>query len=232
VDFNAGVVAAGEAIIESTVTGNTPTTTMTTADEIMLNQSQIYLPINNAMSEVGHVHLFLEELGQGIQHLASRVHDLTGFVERANNYRKMTGQGFTFLNIPRSYYGYLTLLDLEKAKVPAGVGKAVMAELQEKALMNKTGIVNMDITTAQVEALEAAKGGHKAAIAAVVLKARYNNMHKMLGDHFNEATYLKVCCTRSPLYIDTRVRLVRCLLRHWWSDALPSLSTSHADCRE
>jgi len=52
VDFNAGVVAAGEAIIESTVTGNTPEVKFESAQEIMLNQSQIYLPINNALSEV------------------------------------------------------------------------------------------------------------------------------------------------------------------------------------
>ena len=55
VDFNAGVVAAGEAQIESTVTGNT--STVLTSDKIaaLKDQSQVYLPINNALSDVGYV---------------------------------------------------------------------------------------------------------------------------------------------------------------------------------
>ncbi len=54
-DFNAGVVAAGEAQIESTVTGNS--TDMATDDptEALRDQSQVYLPINNALSTVGYV---------------------------------------------------------------------------------------------------------------------------------------------------------------------------------
>jgi hypothetical protein len=54
VDFNAGVVAAGEAQIESTVTGNT--SSLTAEDDgssALRDQSQIYLPINNALTKVG-----------------------------------------------------------------------------------------------------------------------------------------------------------------------------------
>merc|ERR1719421_289571 len=78
------------------------------------DQSQVYLPINNALSEVGHVHLFLEQIGQGVQHVASRVKDLPQFIQRANDYRKMTGAGFTFLGIPPSYYGYLNAARLAR----------------------------------------------------------------------------------------------------------------------
>ena len=46
VDFNAGVVAAGEAQIESTVTGNASAATTTGVDAALRDQSQIYLPIN------------------------------------------------------------------------------------------------------------------------------------------------------------------------------------------
>jgi hypothetical protein len=67
VDFNAGVVAAGEAIIESTVTGNASSFIAHSPEEGLPNQSQIYLPINNAISSVGHVAGFLEEIGQGVQ---------------------------------------------------------------------------------------------------------------------------------------------------------------------
>ena len=53
VDFNAGVVAAGEAQIESTVTGNEPGTEIPDTEVALRDQSQVYLPINNALSDVG-----------------------------------------------------------------------------------------------------------------------------------------------------------------------------------
>ena len=58
-------------------------------EAMLVNQQQVYLPTNNALSDVGHVHLFLEQLGQGIQHLASRVPDLVAFIQRANTYREV-----------------------------------------------------------------------------------------------------------------------------------------------
>jgi 4-hydroxyphenylpyruvate dioxygenase-like putative hemolysin len=109
------VVAAGEAQIESTVTGNQSSEPSMSEEELLRNQTQVYLPINNALSSVGHVHGFLDEIGQGVQHLASRVSDLVAFIERVNNYREITGAGLTFLRIPRSYYGRLDVNDLVKA---------------------------------------------------------------------------------------------------------------------
>lgn len=93
VDFNAGVVAAGEAQIESTVTGNTSPNVTADKEAALRDQSQVYLPINNALSSVGHVHGFLQELGQGVQHVASRVENLVDFVQRGNEYREITGEG-------------------------------------------------------------------------------------------------------------------------------------------
>lgn len=52
-DFNAGVVAAGEAQIESTVIGNSSPFETTDKRKALTDQSQVYLPINNALSEVG-----------------------------------------------------------------------------------------------------------------------------------------------------------------------------------
>ena len=52
-DFNAGVVAAGEAQIESTVTGNESAQQVANKEEALRDQTQVYLPINNALSEVG-----------------------------------------------------------------------------------------------------------------------------------------------------------------------------------
>jgi hypothetical protein len=53
VNFNAGVVAAGEAQIESTVTGNTSAFEAVDKNEALRNQSQVFLPINNALSATG-----------------------------------------------------------------------------------------------------------------------------------------------------------------------------------
>lgn len=39
-----------------------------------------------------HVHGFLEEIGQGIQHVASRVDNLVEFVDRCNWIRESTGE--------------------------------------------------------------------------------------------------------------------------------------------
>ena len=50
VNFNAGVVAAGEAQIESTVTGNNSKYVTHSKEESLKDQSQVYLPTNNAPS--------------------------------------------------------------------------------------------------------------------------------------------------------------------------------------
>jgi hypothetical protein len=93
VDFNAGVVAAGEAQIESTVTGNTLMDITLKSKSALSDQSQVFLPINNALSSVGHVHGFLRDIGQGVQHIASRVSNLVAFVQRCNEFREITGEG-------------------------------------------------------------------------------------------------------------------------------------------
>ena len=41
---------------------------------------------------ISHVHGFLEEIGQGIQHCASRVEDLVWFVQLCNEMRDVTGE--------------------------------------------------------------------------------------------------------------------------------------------
>lgn len=193
VDFNAGVVAAGEAQIESTVMGNTSSFSTSDPAAGLVNQSQVYLPTNNALSEVGHVHMFIEQMGQGIQHLANRVGDLTQFIARVNRYREITGRcstaslvltmgapidlrrivcftaagkGFTFLNIPRSYYGRLTAAALCEPKtngigldnpVSAGLASAVMEALVQAGLLDhiKLGIVKLDVSEAEVESIGA-----------------------------------------------------------------------------
>lgn len=235
VDFNAGVVAAGEAIIESTVIGNQPTTGSKTAKEILVDQSQIYLPINNALSEVGHVHLYIEQLGQGIQHIASRVPDLLQFIARTNKFREATGHGFSFLNIPRSYYGRLTEADL--AKLPKVDAKPVFDALIKADLMDSAGIVLIDITHEQIkEAIAGVHNGQEAAICKAVSDSRFVNLTKLLGKNFSDETYVEI--VRNKILVDIQEKDVlyqiftSCVLQNQPDDEAPFLEFIQRKCSE
>lgn len=212
VDFNAGVVAAGEAQIESTVTGNV--SGLKTNDKIMAlqDQSQVYLPINNALSEVGHVHGFLKELGQGIQHVASRVEDLVAFCQRANDYRNITGEGVSFLQIPRSYYGVLTMHQLETgAGVTKATAEAILEACHEQGIITSDGAVNLDLTRDEMDQrlFKHLKGCaleeyHQRAeyVLVTILKSRYINLHNLLKHHVSEKTYLGI--VRNEILVDVQ----------------------------
>lgn len=216
VDFNAGVVAAGEAQIESTVTGND--SELETNDQLVAlrDQSQVYLPINNALSSVGHVHGFLQELGQGVQHLASRVDDLVAFVQQGNENRLITGEGFTFLRIPRSYYGILAEGDFASENGNAGSGlvsqecaQAVMNGLREKSLMEKDGAIALEATREMIDGvLQSCLPDEllqeylptKDQVLEIIARSRYKNMHSLLKDHLKEETYLSI--VRNQILVD------------------------------
>jgi hypothetical protein len=116
----------------------------------------VYLPINNALSPVGHVHGFIEELGQGVQHVASKCSDLIAFIQGANDRREVTGEGFTFLNIPRSYYGVLmeTNLQLKKdgktAMLSAEDATKVFDACVAAKVCNDTGAVDLELSKEQI----------------------------------------------------------------------------------
>jgi hypothetical protein len=217
VDFNAGVVAAGEAQIESTVTGNTSASKLTDKQEALRDQSQVYLPINNALSSVGHVHGFLKELGQGVQHVASRVENLVAFVQRANDHRVMTGEGFTFLNIPRSYYGILTREQLVEGTVlevtfnglSEECAKAVLEALEAAQVLTRDGALDIDQTEETIDfilekgldgmVLEEYRNKRKCALG-VILCSRYKNLYSLLRHHVSEANYLGI--VRNKILVD------------------------------
>ena len=103
---------------------------------MLTDRAQVFLPTNNALSPVGHVHWYLEEIGQGVQHVASRVASLPAYVQRANQMRAVTGEGVTFLNIPRTYYGLLepeSLVsvdtELRRDGCPSGLAEPLALEL-------------------------------------------------------------------------------------------------------
>jgi len=198
VDFNAGVVAAGEAQIESTVTGNDPGTLLSDAEMGLKDQSQVYLPTNNALSEVGHVKLYLNEIGQGVQHIASRVADLPALVQRSNDFRKMTGAGLSFLSIPRSYYGCLTAqLLAQESGIDVPAAEACLRGLKEAGIVD-ADVVDLDATRERVAA--ALPEGTDAAVAEHVLRARYGNLYALLRDNVGEAMYLKI--VRNNVLVD------------------------------
>jgi hypothetical protein len=197
VNFNAGVVAAGEAQIESTVTGNTSTNQLTHRDEMLKDHSQVYLPINNALSEVGHVHFFLQEIGQGVQHIASRVSDLAQHIQRANDMREMTGAGFSFLQIPRSYYGYLTAHRfMQAASIDEPTAERCLAALRTQGIVDAKNLVRLDATPEEVaKALP-----QDAALVPHVLRARYGNLYALLREHLSEESYLRI--VRNNILVD------------------------------
>ena len=69
--------------------------------------------------------------------MASRVSDLIAFIQRANDCRKMTGEGFTFLNIPQSYYGVLMKPQFLKKVDSNEVSMDRMAQLQRKGCLSQ-----------------------------------------------------------------------------------------------
>lgn len=201
VDFNAGVVAAGEAQIESTVTGNSTDLLLSSKAAALKDQSQVYLPINNALSEVGHVNVFLKELGQGIQHIASRVEDLGMLIQRANDYRKVTGAGLSFLSIPPSYYGYLTGKRLEKeAGLSPAAAEECLAALREAGILDVKNIVSLDTTPEAVSAALPKDLPNRSDLVAHVLRARYFNLYMLLREHVTEETYLRM--VRNNILVD------------------------------
>ncbi|GMH46667.1 hypothetical protein TrRE_jg3029 [Triparma retinervis] len=214
VDFNAGVVAAGEAQIESTVTGNTAAPVDTGGDDkiALKDQSQVYLPINNALTPIGHVHGFIEEIGQGVQHVASRVSDLIAFIQRANDCRRMTGEGFTFLNIPQSYYGvmlkaqFLNKVDSDEPLLGDEDAAKVMIFAEENGLCDLTGAVPLDITREEVKE-KLSKCSTIAAdkvddVMEVVMRARFVNLHTLLRGHMSEKSYIAI--VKNKILVDVQ----------------------------
>ena len=218
VDFNAGVVAAGEAQIESTVTGNDSALSTNDVNLALRDQSQVYLPINNALSNVGHVHGFLVELGQGVQHLASRVADLPVFVQRGNDMRQITGEGFTFLNIPRSYYGVLVQDHLIKndyhndfALLSPACAGVVMDVCHKNGIVTSDGAVNLDLSRKDVVNLldnnipamhQYEYIASKGTVVDTILQSRYINLYALLHDHLSEESYLQI--VRNQILIDVQ----------------------------
>lgn len=212
VDFNAGVVAAGEAQIESTVTGNS--SALETSDKVtaLKDQSQVYLPINNALSSVGHVHGFLKEIGQGVQHIASRVENLVDFVDRCNKMREVTGEGFSFLKIPRSYYGILTTGYLaSESSISENLASRIFEICVQSGAVGEDGAVSLSLDRERVEQildiamdaeLRESVMQRKQDIVSAILKSRYSNLYLLLQHHISEELYMGI--VRNQILVDVQ----------------------------
>jgi len=190
VEFESGVVAAGEAVIESTVPGN----------DASLPSRQVFLPVNNAVSNAGHVAAYLEQRGQGVQHVASRVQDLVAVVSRANALRTATGEGIAFLEIPRSYYGYIASADslARDAGVDCDFALKCLDALRRDAIVDATGVVldlEADLPQRVFKVLKGLGRGDDDKVASVsnaVGRSRYRNLFALLGDALEPKAYLEL----------------------------------------
>jgi len=101
----------------------------------------------------------------------------------------MTGRGFAFLSIPRSYYGALTAESLcADSGASPGLAGAVLAALQDCGLVGTSGVVDLDIAEDAMHAL-ALPAEHareleekRAAVWAAVSRGRYRNMFLLLRE--------------------------------------------------
>lgn len=177
VEFASGVVAAGDAIIESTVAGP--------------SDRSVFLPVNNALSSAGHVAAFLSQLGNGVQHIATRVDDLLATIRRANRIRRSTGEGLAFLNVPLSYYGDLPSSEVLAKRASVDVEEASKAfdRLHEAQLVDDAGVVSLTCDAVKASAVLTGLP-HADLLAETIALSRYHNVHGMLGDRFSEATYV------------------------------------------
>ena len=171
------------------------------------------------MSPVGHVHGFIEEIGQGVQHVASRVENLVEFVQSANDNRKRVGEGFTFLNIPRSYYGVLTHNLIEKGiagkldefQISSSCAQAIVDICERVAITDGVGAVDLNLSNEEIaQRIDSVIDSthkdeflkHKDEIIERILLSRYLNLYKLLLEQLDESTYIGI--VKNKILVDVQ----------------------------
>jgi hypothetical protein len=168
-----------------------------------------------------HVNGFLKEIGQGVQHIASRVDNLIDFVQRANDYREMTGEGFTFLRIPRSYYGTLSTNQLvgTECGVSLTCAEAIIEACEAGGLVSLDGAVRLDVGAEDVDALLRTKLKDdmlkifiekEEQVIQTILRSRYSNLYSLLRDNLSEESYLGL--VRNQILVDVQVGVHFCIV--------------------
>uniref|UniRef100_A0A7S3WK82 4-hydroxyphenylpyruvate dioxygenase n=2 Tax=Emiliania huxleyi TaxID=2903 RepID=A0A7S3WK82_EMIHU len=134
--------------------------------------------------------------------------------------RAVTGEGVTFLNIPRTYYGLLepeSLVsvdtELRRDGCPSGLAEPLalelVAALRAAGLLDAAGALSLDADAAAIDAALGGVVGYRDAPAAtremvgrVVCRSVYVNLWKLLGPQLSEATYLSI--VRNQILIDVQ----------------------------
>jgi hypothetical protein len=148
--------------------------------------------------------------------VASRVEDLVAFVQRANEYRQITGEGFTFLRIPRSYYGVLTANQLREGivgdrsdAVSEDTAEGILNVLRRRNVLSLDSAVDLSLTKDDIGsclekglsgAAKAEYDSKKEGVLAVILRSRYRNLHSLLGQQLPEESYLGI--VRNQILVD------------------------------
>ena len=106
-----------------------------------------------------------------------------------------------FLQIPRSYYGFLEQRQFDHVdfggESKEKVVPALFQAFEKADIADDVGVVRLDVTAEEVEeaALTVLPGADKkllAEIADIVLRGRYSNMQSMLKDNFTPEEYLRI----------------------------------------
>ena len=153
---------------------------------------------------------FLREIGQGVQHIANRCDDVVTLISRVNYYEAVTGEAFTFLRIPRSYYGRLTSNDLLSSNT-SGFTHASQAEellniLERHGVIDRHGICDLNVCEEQIrDAISKCKSfkiGDDSNIVKTVKRSRYVNLYKLLRDHLERRANLRMEIVRNKILVD------------------------------
>eukprot|EP00211_Chloroparvula_japonica_P004370 CAMPEP_0119122596 /NCGR_PEP_ID=MMETSP1310-20130426/2797_1 /TAXON_ID=464262 /ORGANISM="Genus nov. species nov., Strain RCC2339" /LENGTH=648 /DNA_ID=CAMNT_0007112277 /DNA_START=138 /DNA_END=2084 /DNA_ORIENTATION=- len=202
INFNAGIVSAGEATIESVVIGNTIEKHISPF-EALEDQSQIYFPTTTALSEAGHVYDFLKQYGQGVQHLANRVPDIVKFVTKANRLRTITNKGFRFVSIPRSYYGTLATVPKDTC-ISTSAFSVIQDVLQNTGCLLTPHDLLLDVSEVQIRnAIKISMqklprdeyfdiSSKFETLVQHILRSPYSNLFGVLGDRISRKKYLEI----------------------------------------
>lgn len=126
-------------------------------------------------------------------------------------------KGFTFLQIPRSYYGtlsvkQLTSVDEDCAGVSQSCANAIMCVCEHNGIVSADGAVDLDVTREEIDQLLCCKledanlkeyVSHEAAVLNTILHSRYVNLYKLLRHHLSEESYLGL--VRNQILVDVQV---------------------------
>jgi hypothetical protein len=141
------------------------------------------------------------------------VENLVDFVERCNCMREVTGEGFSFLKIPRSYYGILTPGYLQaQTGISFDVAVVIVESCKRRNIVAIDGAVDLDISWEGLSAVlesehwssvqEAAYNEKKESIQEAILSSRYCNLYSLLRHHVSEPAYLGI--VRNEVLVDVQ----------------------------